>query len=227
MSEAFVTLLEAPMGGGKTVTATAFAVDDFFAKIYGIEEPGINGRSYEVKPYNLELVKSLPSERIVKVPDEWKKYSKAKIISNYHLYGIEYIYADIMKTLDFINTPIMKDAKWIVDEGWLAAEARKGMSPLTILITEYAQLMRKLNVELYVLVQHGRFIDWRIRYITKRKILTSYNDRTQTVRLLIQNLQKGTEKIVSYWSPIYWKYFDTNELPPIPEASITRARRWA
>jgi hypothetical protein len=163
-------------------------------------------------------------ERPVVVPSTYRYFSTTKIISNYHLYGINYMYAPMAKVLDYINTPILKDAKWVIDEGWLVGESRKGMNPLVVFITEYAQLMRKLNVDLYWLTQHSRFLDWRIRYITKRKILTKYDEKTHQCSLLIQNLEKGTEKQVHYYAPLYWRYYNTYELPPMPEMSIAKAR---
>ena len=87
--------------------------------------------------------------------------------------------------------------------------------------------MRKRDIELYLLVQHGRFIDWRFRYVAKRKILTRYNDKTHKIRLLIQDLSRGTEKIISYYAPTYWPFFDTNELPPVPEKIIIKGAQWA
>lgn len=134
------------------------------------------------------------------------------------------MYAPMSKVLDYVNTPILKDAKWVIDEGWLVAESRKGMSPLVVFITEYAQLMRKLNVDLYWLTQHSRFLDWRIRYITKRKVLTGFNDKTREIKLLIQNLEKGTEKSIHYYAPLYWRYYNTYELPPMPQMSVDKAK---
>lgn len=216
------------MGGGKTTVSSALMVEDYFDHIYGIESPGIPSKSYEVKPWKLSLVRLVKEEnRIIKVPDSYKPYSTTKIIANYHLFGVTYMYAPMWKVLDMINTPMMKDAKWTVDESWLSAESRRGMSPLTIVMTEYAQLMRKLNIELNLLTQHSRFLDWRLRYITKQKMLTSYNKDTHYIRLLIQNLDKGSEKTLHFYAPTYWKYFDTNELPPMPVGMINKAKNWA
>jgi hypothetical protein len=113
----------------------------------------------------------------------------------------------------------------IIDESYIQGEARRGMNSLSLMYTWFAQQMRKRDIELFLLVQHGRFIDWRFRYIAKRKILCRYNDKTRVVRLLVQNLSKGTEKPFSYWGPQYWKYYDTNELPPMPQDMINRARK--
>jgi len=98
---------------------------------------------------------------------------------------------------------------------------------LSLIYTWFAQQMRKRDIELYLLVQHGRFIDWRFRYIAKQKILCRYSEKTQKIKLLVQNLNKGTEKVISYYAPQYWKFFDTNELPPIPEKMLLKGASWA
>ena len=247
MGDYFCSLIEAPMGGGKTNTVQGLVTDDYVAGIYGIKSP--EDKMYPCRP--LKIVSDFSSnglvpgdilvqlecedERIVKVPEDFETFSTTKIFANYHMYGIRYVYASFNEILTMMeaynNRPveehIMKDSKWVIDEGWLGAESRRGMSPLTIIITEYAQLMRKLNIELFWLTQHARFLDWRIRYIAKRKILTKMNKQTHVCRLLIQNLQEGKEKVVSYYAPTYWRYYDTNEVPPMPQNLIRKARAYA
>lgn len=151
------------------------------------------------------------------------KARKAKIFTNYHLYGIPYVYCTIQMMIKMLNTGIIKDGILIIDEAYIEGEARRAMSSLTLLMTWFGQQMRKRNIELYIIVQHGRFIDWRFRYIMKRKITCTYNEKSHMVRLLIQDLKKGTEKIISYWSPQYWPYYNTNEIPTIPQDMIDKA----
>lgn len=238
MSDYFCTLVEAPMGGGKTNSVSGLITDDCFAGIYSIESP--SGMIYPCSPYTILSDPNYPQtlgdmivrlqcedERLVKIPPDFKINTSVKIFANYHLYGLPYVYADFKTVLGLMNTDTMKGCKWVIDEGWLGADARKGMSPLTILITQYAQLMRKMEIDLYWITQHARFLDWRIRYIAKRKILTKYNKETNICRLLIQDLVKGTEKVGHYYGPIYWRYYDTNEVPPMPDSVVAKARQYA
>ena len=233
MAEGLLNLIEAPMGGGKTCTTVAIMVDDYYNHLHHIEPRQLRTKLYEVKPYKLDLVR-LPNEdnRIIKIPDNFVTHSSTKLLTNFHMFGVKFAYKSVFEVLKMIErdshngTEEAGNSKWGVDEGWLAAEARKGMNPLTIAITEYSQLIRKLNIEMFVLTQHGRFLDWRIRYITKRKILTSYDKKTHMVRALIQNLNKGTEKTISYFGPTYWKYYDTNELPPMPVGLLRSAAKY-
>lgn len=232
MAKANVTLIEAQMGEGKTNTATAIAVDQYFSKIKAIESP--NGIVFPVQPYRLDQVKLLPlssapdgeEPKIITIPSDYSTISDAKIFANYHLFGIKYILCGPEVMLEHLNSGLISNGIMIIDEAYISGEARRGMSTLSLIYTWFGQQMRKRDIELYLLVQHGRFIDWRFRYIAKRKILCRYNEKTNKIRLLIQNLGKGTEKLMSYDASIYWKYFDTNELPTVPEKMLLGGKKW-
>ena len=224
--------VEAQMGEGKTNTATAIMIDDYFAHIKAIVSP--EGRRFPVEPYRLNTVKLLPlpgheneESKLIKVPSNYATESDCKLFVNYHLYGVKYLLCDPMTMLQLLNTGIISSGKMIIDEAYISGEARRGMNSLSLIYTWFAQQMRKRDIELYLLVQHGRFIDWRFRYIAKQKILCRYNEKTHKIKLLVQNLSKGTEKVISYYAPQYWPYFDTNELPPIPEKMLMKGAQWA
>lgn len=231
MAKANVTIIEAQMGEGKTNTATAICVDRYFSRIHTIISP--EGFRFAVKPYRLNFVELQPrpgideKPKIVEIPKGWKTLSDTKVFTNYHLYGVRFMYSDPAMMLQYLNTGLLSSGIMVIDEGYIAGDARRSMNTLGLIYTWFAQQMRKREIELYLLVQHGRFIDWRFRYVAKQKILTRYSDKTHRIRLLIQNLSKGTEKIVSFYAPTYWKYYDTNELPPVPEKMIQKGASWA
>lgn len=229
MAKANVTIVEAAMGEGKTNTATAIVVDDYFAHVKAIVSP--EGFTFPVKPFKLDTVELLPlhdkeESKLITIPDDYDVISETKVFANYHLYGIRYVLSDPLTMLEYLNTGLISHGKMIVDEAYITGEARRGMNTLSLIYTWFAQQMRKRDIELYLLVQHGRFIDWRFRYIAKRKIICRYNEKTDMIKLLIQNLSKGTERIVSYYGPQYWKYFNTFELPPVPEKMLGKAAVW-
>jgi len=258
MAKANVTIIEAPMGEGKTLTVTGILVDDYLAHVTGVWSP--NGNYFRARSYKGEWIEIFPPDEIL-VPSKqlvdtqgnvitsqqpavqhyevprsrivhadstkgWFIESDTKIFANYHLFGIRAVYCDAQMMLDSLNNSSLSHCKMVIDEAYIQGEARRGMNTLSLMYTWFAQQMRKRDIELFLLVQHGRFIDWRFRYIAKRKILTRCNDKTHIVRLLVQNLGRGTEKPFSFWSPQYWKYYDTNELPPMPQEMIARAGRW-
>jgi hypothetical protein len=264
MAKANVTIIEAPMGEGKTITVTGIVVDDYLAHVTGVWSP--SGNFFKARSYKGEWIEIFPPDELLNPVENkqlvgidgnpinsgiqpqlinptkhydvpvskiihadsskgWFIESDTKIFANYHLFGIRYVYCDAAMMLDQLNSSTISHCKMIIDESYIQGEARRGMNSLSLMYTWFAQQMRKRDIELFLLVQHGRFIDWRFRYIAKRKILSRYNDKTRIVRLLVQNLSKGTEKPFSYWGPQYWKYYDTNELPPMPQDMINRARK--
>lgn len=234
------------MGEGKTNTVTGILVDDYFTHIKQIISPA-SGLIYPVQPVSGETIKIFPAdsklvngqiellpenkilrmpEKIIKMPAGWDSISDTKIFTNYHLFGMRYVYCDPSMMLDYLNeATMMTHCKMVIDESYIQGEARRGMNSLSLIYTWFAQQMRKRDIELYLLVQHGRFIDWRFRFIAKRKILSRYNEKTHMIRLLVQNMAKGTEKPFSFYAPQYWKYYDTNELPSVPQEMIARARK--
>ncbi len=220
------------MGEGKTLTVTGILADDYFAHIKAIISPK-TGNIFPVAPYKGEWVKLLPPEgqsgegTVIQIPEGWDTVSGTKIFCNYHLFGMRYIFCDPATMLEYLNTDVMMHGKMVIDEAYLQGEARRGMNSLSLIYTWFAQQMRKRDIELFLLVQHGRFIDWRFRYIAKRKILCRYNEKTRMIRLLVQNLGKGTERPFSFYAPQYWKYYDTNELPTVPQEMIKRGGKWA
>lgn len=225
MAQANVTIIEAQMGEGKTNTATALVVDDYYSNLYAVKSPE-SGKLYTVKPHSHQSF-WLPDGRLIKRPTSWETFSTSRIFANYHLFGMKYVYVDMNTMVELLNRNVISGGKLVLDEAYITGDARRNSTAMTVIATWFGQQMRKRDVELFLLVQHGRFIDWRFRYIAKRKILTSYNENTKMIRLLVQNLNRGSEKIVSYYAPQYWPYFDTNELPEIPTRVIEKAKGWA
>lgn len=161
------------------------------------------------------------------VVDAYHRDPSVRILANFHLFGIRYAYCGAREMLQMLDSGLVKEAIMIIDEAYIEGEARRGMNPLNVLLTWIAQQMRKRKIELYLIVQNGRFIDWRFRFIMSRRILCHYNEKSHMIQLTIKDIRKGTEKNVSYWAPQYWKYFNTDEFPRIPEKMIERALEWA
>jgi len=147
-----------------------------------------------------------------------------KVFANFHLYGIKYVLADVAKIMEYLNTGLVENAIVAIDEGYLDTESRRSMSLMNILFTWFLQQARKRHIDLYVLTQDQRFIDWRFRKIMRVKIFCErYDELTKMVHLTITDNDRKTERKLSYYAPQYWKYYDTNEIPHIPEPIIERA----
>lgn len=159
------------------------------------------------------------------IVDRYRKDPNIKIFTNFHLYGVKYVYCTLADIIEWINSGVIQDGILGIDEAYIAGEARRGSSLMNVLFTQFAQQMRKRNIELFILVQHGRFIDWRFRWIATREITCRYDERTQRIHLIIKDIRKNKEKTVSYDARQYWPHFNTNEIPQMPQKIIQKAAR--
>ena len=205
-TKANVTLVEGDMGSGKTNTAVATCVDKY--KISVVQNRvSIRGHEKDIregkKPRDIVPVK--------------------KIFTNFTLYGVVYVKCNIADMIRQLNNKLIKDAILVIDETYIEADARRGMSQIALIMTWFGMQMRKRHIELYIIVQHGRMLDWRFKFIASQTIQCKYNERTRKVSLLIQEVKSGKSKTVSYNAAQYWKNFDTDELPEIPEKMIEAA----
>lgn len=158
------------------------------------------------------------------VVDKFKADPSVKIFANFHLYGIKSVYkptfVEIMQLIIDLN---IQDCTVVIDEAGNEGESRRGMSNATIAFTQYINQMRKRKIDLIVIVQNGRFLDWRIKWVMDTRILCEFNENTNYIKLIIKDIKKGKEKIVSYYAPQYWKYYDTDEPPRMQKRIIEKA----
>jgi hypothetical protein len=163
---------------------------------------------------------------IAVIVDDYQKDPTLRIFSNVHLYGVKYVYTpDIEATMNLLNNPSFKHAKWLIDESYTETDCRRSGSMTSVLYTWIMQQMRKRDIEVIWVVQNSRMTDWRIKWIiTKRIECINYDwdddlkRGTHNIKCIIKKIRSGravTEKTISYYAPQYWKYFDTNELPNI------------
>ena len=249
-----VILIEGEMGSGKSNTVAGYIVDDYYKQMYGITLP--NGKSYRCRQYmyvdkkgktvvdreRVELTTVNPKTgeiegtgRIVGIPKGSTLLSTLKVFAvNMHLYsGIRYVYCkSVAELMLYCNSDLVSDGIIVADESYIAAEARRGMNPLTVLFTWFGNQIRKRHLKMYLIVQNRRFIDWRFRWLFVKRIQCRYNDQTHIITLEITNLREDgvsmvNKKTVHYWGPQYWRFFDTDELPHIPDIMISKAAAWA
>jgi hypothetical protein len=63
MAKANVTIIEAPMGEGKTLTVTGILVDDYLAHVTGVWSP--NGNYFRARSYKGEWIEIFPPDEIL------------------------------------------------------------------------------------------------------------------------------------------------------------------
>jgi len=159
-----------------------------------------------------------------KVVDAYHKDSTTKIFANFHLYGIKYVYADLGTIVEYLNSSLITEGYIVIDESYIGGDARRGMSLLTQVLTWFGSQIRKRGLHLILIAQHGRLIDYRFRLFMTEHILCSYNEKTHMITLdVVERGSRKKKREYSYYGPQYWKYYNTNELPQIPESLLAKA----
>lgn len=160
---------------------------------------------------------------VAKVVDAYHKDKGTKIFVNFHLYGIRYVYADLATIVEYLNSNLVTEGYVIIDESYIGGDARMGMTLMTKVLTWFGSQIRKRGLHLILIAQHGRMIDWRFRLFMTEHILCSYNEKTYMITLTIVERSKKRKRTYSYYEPQYRKYYDTDELPQIPENLLRKA----
>ncbi len=161
---------------------------------------------------------------VAKAKDAIDKDPATKVFANFHLYGIKYVYTDLSTIVEYLNSKLITEGYVIIDESYIGVDARRGMSLLTQVLTWFGSQIRKRGLNLILIAQHGRMIDSRFRLFMTEHILCSYNEKTRMITLtIIERGKRRPKRTVSYYAPQYWKYYNTNELPEIPEGLLAKA----
>ena len=160
---------------------------------------------------------------VARVVDAYKKDPSIRIFANFHLYGIKYVFADLATIVEYLNSPLFRAAYIIIDAAYIGMEARKGMELLTQVMTYLGMQAGKRRLRLIIIVQHGRMIDWRARWLVTEHIFCTYDEATQMITLKIKDKRKKRDRSVTYWAPQYWRYYDTEEVVLIPESKLAKA----
>ena len=168
---------------------------------------------------------------VAQIADAYAKDPSYMVLSNMKLYGIKHIYQpDINATLKLlISRPDFNHIKWLVDESYVGGDSRRSMSTSSVVCSWVLQQARKRDMEIAYIAQHPRMLDWRFSWAANKRIECVKYDwdeekrrGTRNIKIIVKDIDKKTEKTISYWGPQYWKYYNTNEVPEIPEKVLAR-----
>ncbi len=161
---------------------------------------------------------------VARVVDAYKKDHTLKIYCNFHLFGIPYVYLPLHIMIQYLNSGLIRNAYLVIDEGYIGGNAREGMSSLVRVITKMANQIRKRHLHFYIATPNARQLDWQFRWAKTENILCSYDDKTRMITVMIKNKRKYKRpRIITYYAPQYWPYYDTDEQFKIPEGQIAKA----
>lgn len=223
--EADIRILTGPQGAGKSITGVAYPVDDYFEKAKAVFPSGNQYPIVSTFPYYLCKT---GDGRVLKLPSNFREkgiriVSPVKIFSNFHLYGIKYTFTDMPMMIKHMNSPLITDAWFLIDESFMI-DKRNSMTQVGKIIAQFGATIRKRRLHLLVMVQYKSFAELRLRIFATQTILCEFDKRTKYVNLTISRKGEKRKRTVSYNSMPYRRYYDTYELIPIPEHVIERAK---
>lgn len=228
-----VTIIEGEQKSGKTETAVTRVVDPTFANITGVKlasgiivkaQPVLNKEGYPIIGYGrLWLPNQEP--RTMKIPPKSCVIADSiKIISNGHLYGIRYAYMKLRGIIEHLNDGTLRDCYLTIDEAYIGGDRRDGLSPLVKVISKLGWQIAKRHITLTMCLPDSSVLDLRFQKLETEHIITSYDETTRKITMFIRNTKKYKRvREVSYYAPLYWKYYNPDEEFELPEVQLTRA----
>jgi hypothetical protein len=229
-TEAAIHLVEGEQGGGKTCTVVARligAYDRRGAEIFlakkGIKYHG-KVKSYDRKTRIIRLSDN-GHDRYIRVPKEYKWVSDVKIICNFHLFGVKYLYMPFDKMFQHLNDDLLLHSYLVIDQAEIIASGRESMTTAGRALYKFGQQIRRLDIEYYLIYTHGRMADWTTKLNWTEHIVASYDKITKMITLMIR--KKGDKgkapKEVSFYEPQYRKFYHSDERIKLPEKDLLKA----
>ena len=214
-NDAHVTIIEADQGGGKSCYATAKVVsayDNDCVKNY-FSEKGIDliVKSYDRRERVAKIViKGV--KKYVRIPADYKLHSDMRIFSNYHLYGLPYVYLPNFGTmLKWLKDGLIVNGWLLLDEYYVGGNARDSMSAFGKEMEKQSFQMRKMQLEVVIITPHARLIDKWTRSVPTKHILCSYDKDKMEITASIK--EKGKKKYIMppFDASLYFGNYNTNE----------------
>jgi hypothetical protein len=226
-NEADIRVLTGDQGKGKSNTGVAYSLDDYFANAKAIFP---SGKQYPIVGIFPDYLCKTEDGRILRLPKDYRERgirieSPIKIFANFHLYGVKYTYMDIPKMVANLNSPLLRYAWFMIDENHMV-DKRYSMSMIGKIIagSGFAGSVRKRHLHLVIMMQYKSMVDLRFRVFATTTVLCDYDKRTKYINLTISRKGERKKQSVSYYAPQYWRFYDTDELIPIPEHVIEKAK---
>ena len=222
-SSARITLIDGDQGNGKSVTAVARIYDAYSidaVSIYCREQLKI---TCEVKSYSrtygvegmqgVARIKYKGELKLLRIPSKYKLNSPMRIFTNFHLYGIPYVYCQTFnQILEWLKSGLICDGILAIDEYYIGANARESLGLLGRSLSKQSFQFRKMQLEVMILTPLARVIDWTARMInTERISCLDYNPKTKRVTIEIKKKGQVGSRVITYDASPYFCNYRTNE----------------
>ena len=233
-----IRLINGEQRSGKSTTGVAFAADDYYDHLEAIVSPSgefikakvlskedkLYLRKCGVAPNIFKYVRVFSDDgvqsKIIKIPQGFLVKSPVKIFANFHLYGLWYAYISLVDIIQYINTTLFHNS-WVLSDESVMNDARNSMEIAGKLSVALGATIGKRNIHMCLMVQYNEMIERRYRLFHTMRALCSYD---ATAKVITCDMKKRGEPAFSYdyWEPNYRRFFDTNELVPVPQYKIDR-----
>ncbi len=239
-SYAKVTLLCGDQGSGKSNTATARIIDDSITHIVAIKRAD-DGKIFQASPldkdeknwviskghsitYDTVKVKtSSKGWRVMQIPPHFVIIPSIHIYTNFHLYGVRYMYLTWPQIIEMLEAEKLKDGRLGIDELHMIANVRDCMSSLGKVLAKDSQTFRKRHLDVDIMCTYERLADFAVRLVITERRMCSYDERTRMVTNTITGKKYKQPKEISYPAWQYWKYYKTDELFHAPSGQVNKA----
>jgi hypothetical protein len=201
---------------GKSVSAVARIRDRYDNDCVRIFLRDVLKITCEVKSYDrrnrIAKIKYNGNRLLIRIPSDYKLHSPMHIFTNFHLFGIPYVFCQSFETiLRWLKDGTISDGILAIDEAYLGINARECMSALGREMEKQSFQYRKMQLEVMIITPMARLIDWTARVIPTERILCSYNEKTREVTLTIKKKGVKGSREVTYDSTPYRANYWTNE----------------
>lgn len=233
-----IRLINGEQRSGKSTTGVAFAADEYYEQLDGIVSPsgevikakcltkdekqylGRHGITPNIFKYVRVLSDDGKESKIIRIPKDFIVSSPVHIFANFHLYGLYYSYISLADIVQYMNEPLFNGA-WILSDESVMTDTRNSMERAGKLIANFGATIGKRNAHMCLMTQYNEMIERRYRLFHTMRVLCSYESKT---KIITCEIKKRGEPAFSYdyWAVNYFRFFDTNELVPVPQDKIDR-----
>lgn len=238
-SYADIKLITGEQGSGKSCTAVAYAIGDYYTQMTGLVNA--NGEFIKAKcidskdklllkraglnPSKFQYVRvysdNSKDTKLVKKPQGYMVVSEVRLFCNFHLYGVEFAYISLADIIQYVNTPLFNNS-WILSDESVMNDARNSMEAAGKLSAAFGATIRKRNAHYCISAQYTEMVERRYRLFHTTKILCDYDEHTKYVNLNVKTRGEPAYD-TDYWAPQYYPYFNTNERIKVPQYKIDNA----
>ena len=239
MDFADIRTLNGDQGHGKSVTAVALPVDDYYANLNQVVSP--EGELFRARALNedeqylfeerglyydpLRHVRIFAGEakddrsKIITLPLNWTVLSPVKIFANFHFYGIKFVLIDAYSLIEYMNEDNFFRDAWVILDESVQVDKQDTMTREGKLTQKFGAQVAKRDLHFVICVQYQHMLQSRMALFATTKVLCSYDSDTGIVSL---DVNDNSPMMVStdYYSIPYRRFYKRGEVIKVSQKKI-------